>query len=121
MTPLIIPKAEPLEDVYEISNVSAVPKTIDFNSEVQSAETSGLSNEVSILPMPLSNLRNELEPAPLKITYFSCPLSDDKNQMPCKIYGNEQDVRKHLLVFHKISYDLQMKMPGMRIMKKVLE
>ena len=121
MTPLIIPKAEPLEDVYEISNVSAVPKTIDFNSEVQSAETSGLSNEVSILPAPFSNQMVEIEPSPLKITYFSCPLSDDKNQMPCKIYGNEQDVRKHLLVFHKISYDLQMKMPGMRIMKKVLE
>ena len=64
------------------------------------------------------NQQNLIEPTPMIVEFYSCPVSDKKS--PCPNYDSEEKVRKHIAFFHKINFEDQMRC-GLKIRKNYLK
>ena len=63
------------------------------------------------------NQQNLIEPTPMNIEFYSCPVS--AKQSPCPNYDSDEKVRQHLAFFHKINFEDQM-LCGLEIRKTIL-
>ena len=61
-----------------------------------------------------TNQQNLIEPTPMIVEFYSCPVSD--KQSPCPNYDSEEKVRQHIAFFHKINFEDQM-LCGLKIRK----
>ena len=66
------------------------------------------------------NPQTKKEPDCLDVCKYDyvCPCSNKED--PCPYYESEEDVRKHIVLFHKISNDLQ-KQLNLQILKQIVE
>ena len=90
---------------------------IEANMEDGMKSRSNQQIKIETLTLQDINQQNLIEPTPMIVEFYSCPVST--KQLPCPNYDSEEKVRQHIAFSHKINFERQT-LCGLKIRKNYI-